>query len=56
MIGFGSFGWGDVKNESLFGHGWYDPKSAPLKTLVEQKTVTLNSFFTKLGKFFLGLK
>lgn len=50
--------WLDAKeDEELFGNfGWYDPKSAPLKTLLDQQTVTPSSFFTQLGKFFLGLK
>ncbi|MFC7443280.1 hypothetical protein [Laceyella putida] len=38
------------------GYDWYDPKSQPVKTLIDQKEVTLSSFFTKIGKFFLSLK
>jgi hypothetical protein len=51
-------GWADAKQheELMGGYGWFDPKSQPIKTLVDQKEVTLSSFFTKLGDFFLGLR
>lgn len=40
------------------GFDWYNPQSQPVKTLFDQKpgTVTINSFFNKLGEKFLGLK
>lgn len=52
-----NFGWGKAKQyEHFLGTDWYDPKSQPVKILVEQKTVTLSSFFYKLGGKLLGLK
>lgn len=38
------------------GYDWWTPGSQPVKTLFDQKNVTISSFFTKLGKFFLSLK
>jgi hypothetical protein len=43
-------------HENLLGNDWYDGKSQPLKILLDQKTVTLSSFFTNIGDSFLGLK
>lgn len=52
-----NFGWGKAKQyEPFLGTDWYDPKSQPVKILVEQKTVTISSFFYKLGGKLLGLK
>jgi len=50
--------WLQAKQQEPFpgDYDWYDPKSQPLKTLLDQKNVTLASFFYKLGKKFLGLK
>ena len=50
--------WFDTKpKEHLFQtYDWYDPKSEPVRTLIEQKEVTLSSFFSKIGDFFLSLK
>lgn len=36
--------------------GWWEAGSQPVTTLVNQDKVTLSSFFTNIGKFFLGLK
>lgn len=43
-------------HENLLDNGWYDGESQPLKTLLDQETVTLSSFFTNIGDSFLGLK
>lgn len=54
---FNNCGWGKaVQYEQLLKNDWYDPKSQPVKILMDQKTVTLSSFFTRIGDKLLGLK
>ena len=43
-------------HENLLDNGWYDGKSQPLKTLLDQETVTFSSFFTNIGDSFFGWK